>query len=239
MFSPAIEKQREQLYAQTAVDAGARVRAAREPAEMIDVLRWGMQEIDRAFAETPAKIRAKVACAAGCSHCCHAAVDVQAHEVFFAAEHIQVHFSPDQLAGVIERTGAHRLRLAGLAGGARERFVQPCAVLDERGQCSIYEGRPEACRVHHTSAAATCAAHLTDPTIEIDRVFIPALRARLFAVMLGLDSALETAGFDDRAYDFGSALHEALTNSLCRVLWMRHRPAFPDDCLAEKASRSV
>ena len=57
--------------------------------------------------------------------------------------------------------------------------------------------------------------------------------------MLGLDSALETAGFDDRAYDFGSALHEALTNSLCRVLWMRHRPAFPDDCLAEKASRSV
>ena len=93
MFSPAIEKQREQLYAQTAVDAGARVRAAREPAEMIDVLRWGMQEIDRAFAETPAKIRAKVACAAGCSHCCHAAVDVQAHEVFFSAEHIQVHFS--------------------------------------------------------------------------------------------------------------------------------------------------
>ena len=92
--------------------------------------------------------------------------------------------------------------------------------------------------MHHTSAAATCAAHLTDPTIEIDRVFIPALRARLFAVMLGLDSALETAGFDDRAYDFGSALHEALTNSLCRVLWMRHRPAFPDDCLAEKASRS-
>ena len=40
------------------------------------------------------------------------------------------------------------------------------------------------------------------------------------------------AGFDDRAYDFGAALHEALTNSLCRVRWLRRKPAFPDSCLA-------
>lgn len=87
--------------------------------------------------------------------------------------------------------------------------------------------------MHHTSDAAVCAAHLTDPSVKLDRVFIPALRARLFAVMLGMDSAIEAAGFDDRSYDFGSALHEALTNSLCRVLWLRKRPAFSDTCLAE------
>jgi hypothetical protein len=50
--------------------------------------------------------------------------------------------------------------------------------------------------------------------------------------MLGLDESLEAAGWDDRAYDFGSALHEALTNSLCLVRWLQHRPAFPDSCLA-------
>jgi hypothetical protein len=55
----------------------------------------------------------------------------------------------------------------------------------------------------------------------------------MFAVMLGMDEAIEAAGFDDRAYDFGSALHEALTNSLCRVLWIRRKAAFPDSCLAE------
>ena len=233
MFSPAIEKQRQQLYAQTAVDTGEGLRAAKEPAEIFGVLRGGMEAIEQTLLQTPAKVRANIACAAGCSHCCKVAVDVQAHEVLLAADYIQVHFNLEQLAGVIERTAAHRQRLAGLTSEERARLIQPCALLDETGRCSIYEDRPEACRVHHTSDADVCAAHLADPRVELDQVFIPALRARLFAVMLGMDSALEAAGFDDRSYDFGSALHEALTNSLCRVLWLRKRPAFSDACLAE------
>lgn len=237
MFSPAIEKQRQQLYAQTAGDTGERLRAAKEPAEVFAVLRGGMQAIEQTFAQTPAKIRANIACSAGCSHCCKVAVDVQAHEVLVAADHIQTHFNPEQLAGVIERTAVHRQRLVGLSGEARARLTQPCALLDSAGRCTIYQDRPEACRVHHTSDADVCAAHLADPSVDLERVFIPALRARMFAVMLGLDSAFETAGYDDRSYDFGSALHEALTNSLCRVLWLRKRPAFSDACLAEVNSR--
>jgi len=53
----------------------------------------------------------------------------------------------------------------------------------------------------------------------------------MFAVMLAIDQAVEESGFDDRAYDFGSALHEALTDSLCSVRWTRREAAFPDDCL--------
>lgn len=55
----------------------------------------------------------------------------------------------------------------------------------------------------------------------------------MFSVMLGVDEAIEAAGYDERAYDFGSALHEALTNPLCLDAWMCQRTAFPDDCLAE------
>lgn len=233
MFSPAIEKQRQQLYAQTAVDTGEGLRAAKEPTEIFGVLRGGMAAIEQTLVQTPAKIRASIACSAGCSHCCKVAVDVQAHEVLLAADYIQTHFNPEQLAGVIERTAAHRQRLAGLTSEARVRLIQPCALLDSVGRCTIYEDRPEACRVHHTSDADVCAAHLADPSVDLESVFIPALRARLFAVMLGMDSAIESAGYDDRSYDFGSALHEALTNSLCRVLWLRKRPAFSDACLAE------
>ncbi|MBC8011335.1 MAG: hypothetical protein H7067_14705, partial [Burkholderiales bacterium] len=107
-----------------------------------------------------------------------------------------------------------------------------CALLRD-GSCSIYTDRPEACRAHHASDASVCAAHAADPAVNIDAVYIPPLRARLFAVMLGMDEAIEAAGYDDRAYDFNSALHEALTNSLCRVLWLRRKPAFPDSCLAD------
>jgi len=160
-------------------------------------------------------------------------VDVQAHEVFFAAEHIQLNFSADELAGVLARTSVHRARVAGLGAGERDRVRQPCALLRADGQCSVYQGRPEACRVHHTSDAAACAAHAINPEVELDSVYVPELRARMFAVMLGMDEAMEAAGYDDRSYDFGSALNEALTNSLCRVLWMRRKPAFPDSCLAD------
>ncbi len=234
MFSPAIEKQRRELYAQTADEMGRRLRTVAEPADMLAALGWGMREIDRALDETPAKIRSAIACRAGCGHCCHVSIDVQAHEVFYAAEYIQVNFSPAELAGVIERAAARRALVADMDSDTRDRFMHPCALLRD-GSCSIYEGRPEACRVHHASDASVCAAHVADPAVDLDAVFIPPLRARLFAVMLGMDEALESAGYDDRAYDLGSALHEALTNSLCRVLWLRRKPAFPDSCLSQRA----
>jgi hypothetical protein len=52
----------------------------------------------------------------------------------------------------------------------------------------------------------------------------------MFAVMLSIDQAVAEADFDGRAYDFGSALHEALTNSLCAVRWLQRQPTFPEDC---------
>jgi Fe-S-cluster containining protein len=232
MFSPAIEKQRRQLYARTLDGMQRRLESVEAPSDLFTALDWGMGNLEQAYAETPAGIRAKVACKAGCSHCCHGPVDVQAHEVFYAAEYIQLHFYPEELAGVIERTGTRRARVAGLLCEDRDRVRQPCALLRDQGECSIYAGRPEACRVHHASDAAVCAAHGMDSSVDLEAVYIPALRARMFAVMIGMDEALEDQGFDDRSYDFGSALHEALTNSLCRVLWMNRRPAFPDSCLA-------
>ena len=231
MLSSAQEKQRQQLFANTVRAMGERLRPIREPAELLAALRWGMQELDRTLAETSAKVKATVACRAGCDHCCRVPMDVQAHEVFFAAEHLQTHFPPAELAGVIARTAVHRARVAGLTSDARGRLMLPCALLRD-GRCSSYEGRPEVCRAHHSNNAAACLTHLSDPDFPIEKAYIPALRSRLYAVMLGIDEALEAAGYDDRAYDFGSALHEALTNSLCQTLWMRRKPAFPDSCLA-------
>ncbi|HEY4248241.1 MAG TPA: YkgJ family cysteine cluster protein [Lacunisphaera sp.] len=232
MLSPALEKQRHQLYEKAVDSMQHHLHEVDNPAAMFAALRWGMSELDRTFEQTPAKVKATVACRAGCDFCCSVPVHVQAHEVFLAAEYIQVNFPPAELATVIERTSAHRHRLSGLQLDERGRLREPCALLHD-GRCSIYTDRPEACRSHHTSNAEICRDDLTLPDVAIEKVYIPALRARMYAVMLGLDAAIESAGFDDRAYDFGSALYEALTNSLCRVLWLRHRPAFSNSCLAE------
>ena len=226
-----------QMFDRTVQEMGQRLLTVRAPAQMIAILDWGMAELDKAFTESPPGVKALVACRAGCGHCCSVPVDVQAHEVFFAADHIQRNISPEALERVRDRLGGHRRRVALLANGTRDNSRQPCTLL-EAGACSIYAGRPEACRCHHSSNAAVCAAHQADPAVNIAKVFIPALRARLFAVRMGLDEAIERLGYDDRAYDFGSALHEALTNPLCLMAWMRRQPAFPDSCLAQPPNSS-
>ncbi len=220
------------LFEHTAAGMERRLCRVRDHGQMIGALRWGMDQLDRTFDETPAGVRATVACRDGCDFCCRVPVDVQAHEVFFAADHIQVHYSPEALAGVIARLAVHRARIAAFAEGGRDASREACALL-LTGSCTIYAGRPEVCRSHHTSDAAVCEAHMGDPSVDITKVYIPALRSRMFAVMLGIDDAMEASGYDDRSYDLGSALHEALTNGLCLSMWMRHRPAFPDSCLAD------
>jgi len=233
MISPALEKQRHQLYGQAVQGMERRLAAIDEPGKMFTALRWGMDELERTLAATPAKVRATIACRAGCGWCCSVPVDVQAHEVFFAAEHIQLNFSPADLAAVIERTAAHRAQVSALASDARAQRMKPCPLLDGGGSCTVYESRPAICRSHHASDAAVCAA--AKQPGDFERVHIPELKARMFAVMLGLDQAIEAAGFDERPYDFGSALHEALTNSLSLARWLRRQPAFPDSCLADRA----
>ncbi len=232
MFSPALEKQRQRLFTETVNGMARRVAAVDEPGKMFAALRWGMGELERTLAETPAKVRATIACRAGCGWCCSVPVDVQAHEVFFAAEHIQVNFSPAELAAVIERLAAHRAQVSALRAEERSTLMKPCPLLSAEGSCTIYAGRPAICRSHHASDATVCAA--AQQPGDFERVHIPPLKARMFAVMLGLDEAVEAAGFDSRAYDLGSALHEALTNSLCLARWLRHQPAFPDSCLADR-----
>lgn len=233
MLSPALEKQRQELFARSVNGMERRLATVNEPGPMFQALRWGMNELDRTLAATPAKVRDTIACRAGCGWCCSVPVDVQAHEVFFAAQHIQLNFPPVELAQVIERTAAHRARHAKLSDDERSRAMKPCPLLSAAGSCTIYEGRPAICRSHHASDASVCASAQTPG--EFEHVHIPTLKARMFAVMLGLDEAIEAAGFDERPYDFGSALHEALTNSLCLARWLRHQPAFPDSCLADRS----
>lgn len=227
--------QRFELFDHTIAGMAPRLRRLRSPHQLMAAMRWGLDQLDRAYAEAPAAVLAKVACRSGCSSCCHVPVDVQAHEVLFAADHLLTRFAPEALEAAVARLAAHRARVAAFPPGGRDASRQPCPLLRDDA-CSIYEGRPQPCRAHHTSDAAACAAHLADPTVKITDVYIPALRARMFAVMLGVDEAIEAAGYDERAYDFGSALHEALTNPLCLDLWLRHQSAFPDDCLADSSA---
>lgn len=223
-FSP----EEDTLFEKTGAAMLKRLRKTRNPADLLPVLRGAHKEFDRAFAAAPAAAREAVACRAGCAACCHVPVGVQAHEVLIAAQHVQTHFSPEELDALIARTAEHRTKFSGRSSLERVGFKTPCSLLRE-GSCSIYEARPEACRSHHSHDAGACRTNLESGREDLD-VYIPAVRGRMFAVMLAVDQAAVEAGYDGRAYDFGSALHEALTDSLCAVRWIQRQPAFSESC---------
>jgi len=224
-FSP----EEEALYDKTLSAVLSRLRKTRNPADLLAVLRQAHKGFDRAYDSAPGAARAAVACRAGCGTCCHVPVGVQAHEVLLAAEFIQARFTGGDLEAVIARFADHRTAFAGRGLEERAALKIPCALLQDNS-CSIYEARPEACRSHHSRNLDGCRSNL-ETGIDLVDVLIPEIRGRMFAVMLGIDQAATEAGFDDRAYDFGSAMHEALTNSLCAARWMQRQPAFPDSCL--------
>ncbi len=234
-MSVGFSLEEEALYDQTMAGVLNRLRKTRNPADLLGVLRRAHKGFDRAYDTAPAAARAAVACRAGCGTCCHVPVGVQAHEVLLAAEFIQRHFPPAELEAVIARFAAHRAAFAGRSMEERAALKIPCALLRD-SSCSIYEARPEACRSHHSRNLDGCRSNL-ETGIDIVDVLIPEIRSRMFAVMLGIDQAATEAGFDDRAYDFGSAMHEALTDSLCAARWMQRQSAFPDSCLEESGEK--
>jgi Fe-S-cluster containining protein len=223
-FSP----EEDSLFEKTGAAVLKRLRKTRNPADLLAGVVSAHKEFDRAFASAATEAKAAVACRAGCDACCHVPVGVQAHEVLIAAAHVQTHFSPTQLIELIARTAAHRAAFAGKTNIERTALRSPCALLVE-GSCSIYAARPEACRSHHSHNAEACQTNLARGNEELD-VYIPGVRGRMFAVMLAIDQAVVEAGFDGQAYDFGSALHEALTSSLCAVRWVQRQNAFPEAC---------
>lgn len=230
-MSSGFSAQEEDLFFQTGEAVCRQLRGAQNPASALSTIRQALTGFDRAYTSAPAAARRAVACRAGCDTCCHELVAAQAHEVLIAAEYVQTHFSPSELENVIARAAAHRaafVQRAHLKPGAKP---TPCVLLRD-GSCSIYEARPESCRSHHSRSAEACRQNLMAGADLVD-VHIRGLRGRMFAVMLGIDHAAVEAHFDGHAYDFGSALHDALTDSFCAVRWQQHLPAFAAECREE------
>lgn len=118
------------------------------------------KDVFLAYAEAAEKTdsRYAVACHAGCWFCCTTPVAVTVFEA--AMVRSAVRSLPDQEQQAIwERLQAH---IAGQnqaladASGQRISFHRRCPLLDDAGQCSVYAGRPLACRALLSLDADRC-----------------------------------------------------------------------------------
>jgi Fe-S-cluster containining protein len=103
------------------------------------------------------------ACRVGCSHCCHARVEVSDPEAFYIAR---------QLPGL---PASHRESLiATLRVNAAQRASSPsspvpCAFLSHE-MCLIYEHRPATCRKAHSLSVRACANQAAQIPQNLHRV---------------------------------------------------------------------
>jgi hypothetical protein len=96
----------------------------------------------------PAQRQQPLACAVGCTYCCHNMVMATAPEIFLAASELRRNRDKAYLAEVGGRCDA--------VGQAREAGARPPCPLLENDRCTVYAARPAVCRKHNSLAVAAC-----------------------------------------------------------------------------------
>jgi Fe-S-cluster containining protein len=90
-----------------------------------------------------------VACKAGCSHCCYAAVLLPHAEAEGIGRRIR-----REPAKAKKRKNAHDVRWG---------YDNPCVFLGDDERCTIYENRPMVCRVHYSLDVDALMCEMTPP----------------------------------------------------------------------------
>jgi Fe-S-cluster containining protein len=154
----------------------------------------------------------RAACSKGCAWCCRTIIVVTAPEAFYVADHIERTRGEAGLSAAIHHVRATDAATRGKVGAERWGFGPPCPLLDEaEGACSVYPGRPLACRGTFSSSLEGCkaafAVRATDPRFEGKRPFL-FQNSEVFirALAFGLQSQ-------------GRQLHRLELNAALTVIW--------------------
>jgi Fe-S-cluster containining protein len=112
---------------------------------------------DDFFATDPTgpDVRKRIACSKGCSHCCHANVEVTIVEAIAVARRVA---ADDALAASVRASAP---KVDGIPPWTRYDFRIPCPLLGKDGACSIYDARPRVCRAHVSYDVKLCEEVLT------------------------------------------------------------------------------
>lgn len=200
----------------------------RDPARLATAVVTLHRRVDEAVEASLQGHGVEVACAKGCSHCCHLRVEVQPYEAFRLAAWLRAQFDAARLAGVLARLRANVERTRAWGKEARKRQNLPCALLGEDGACIAYEARPAQCRRYHSTDVAPCRAFHEDPSREeLEGAMHPAVAHNADVVITQARHAVREAGLRDDPEDLNPALLAALENPKAWRRWKDGKAAFP------------
>ncbi len=181
---------------------------------------------DAALAE--AADAATLACAVGCSWCCHFTVDVRAVEAFRILEFVKTRLSQEQAQAIYDQVRCNSAAIKRLSDDERAARNEKCPFLVQ-GCCAIYEARPQSCRNYHATDATGCQRSYQEPeNLDIDPDFAPATYQIGGAHVEAFSGAMNEAGFDDRVYELNCALEAALSDPQAQERFLNGLTPFID-----------
>jgi len=140
---------------------------------------------------------APIACAAGCTFCCHQRVGIFPFEAVALHEHLRTQKSPAEAAAIEQRILANARRIDALAPDEHRRANLACAFLQD-GRCSAYAVRPQACAAYHSTSRQHCERAYANPdamgTPGNSRPVLLELQLHSTALRDATRAALEAAG---------------------------------------------
>jgi hypothetical protein len=172
-----------------------------------------------------------IACASGCSHCCHSPwVDARPPEVIFATKWM----SDEQrrrAAGALARSVGAR---HGKSLHERAEAAVACPLLQDH-KCGIYDGRPVLCRSLVSTNAEICRRTYLEASGE--SFLSPATWRTLGAAYsVALEGALLDAGLASTSHSLADCLEIALQDSSAEAKWLAGQDVFQDAPRASETS---
>jgi Fe-S-cluster containining protein len=155
-------------------------------------------------------------CKQGCAWCCYFTVDARPVEVLNIIETMQQTLPVAEQKRILREATANSAKLSGLPNDARIHQNLKCPFLlvtASGGHCGIYQARPQTCRNYHATNVNGCKQSFDQPSNEdIDPDFAPLVYQTGHAHVDAFSHAMQTAGYDTRAYELNSAITHALAS---------------------------
>jgi Fe-S-cluster containining protein len=154
-----------------------------------------------------------IACAPGCTFCCHQRVGVLPHEAIALLEHLQNDCSPVDAAATEARIRANAGVIDQMTAAEHRAANLPCAFLVD-GRCSAYDVRPSVCASFHSLSKDRCRHAFENPrdagTPRNGRPVALELKAFADALIEATEAGLADAGVTSARGELHQRLRDLL-----------------------------
>lgn len=215
----------EAITARVKADVASALDGARDVGAVIDAAERAHAALDDAGRRVIARGALTIACAAGCSYCCHVHADVTVPELLAITRHVETTWSEPARRALRERLALQIERVEHLSDEARWAAKIPCALLDDAGRCSIHAARPLRCRAFNASTVEPCRAAF-EGSLDAAPARIPRLDRAHDAAEAGYDAALIDADLAATAHRLEVGLLLALDDPETGARWLTGEEAF-------------